>query len=365
MKIETKKATDYETSALTDETQLLLNDTNIISNQNDECKENILKTLSLNQIYDTVFQPKTQILEGMLQTGAYLFVGAPKIGKSFLMAQIGHNVSKGVPLWGYKTYQGTVLYLALEDDYPRIQKRLSTMFHYEDNDNFHFAILAPNMSEGLESQLENFVLEHEDTKLIMIDTLQKVREKGNDNYSYANDTEVISRIKLFAEKHNLCVLLVHHTRKAKSDDPFENISGTNGLLGAVDGAFIIAKKERSNTLATIDIDGRDFSSKRLNVSFDKANCIWNLDSVDNGMDEPAADPLCVKISVLLTEENPSWQGTSSELITKLELENIPANVLTRKLNVSVDELLNNHKITLRYKRTHADRLIILERRSQA
>ena len=242
MKIQTKKATDNVTSALTDETQLLLNDTNIISNNNDESKKNILKTLSLNQIYDTVFQPKTQILEGMLQTGAYLFVGAPKIGKSFLMAQIGHSVSKGVPLWGYKTYQGTVLYLALEDDYQRIQKRLSTMFHYEDNDNFHFAVLAQNMSEGLESQLENFVLEHNNTNLIMIDTLQKVREKGNDNYSYANDTEVISKIKLFAEKHNLCILLVHHTRKAKSDDPFENISGTNGLLGAVDGAFIIAKK---------------------------------------------------------------------------------------------------------------------------
>ena len=79
------------------------------------------------------------------------------------------------------------------------------------------------------------------------------------------------------------------------------------------------------------------------------------------MDEPAADPLCVKISVLLTEENPSWQGTSSELIVKLGLGDIPANVLTRKLNVSVDELLNNHNIMLRYKRTHTERLIILER----
>ena len=55
--------------------------------------------------------------------------------------------------------------------------------------------------------------EHTDTSLIIIDTLQKVREVGGDNYSYANDYEIITRLKQFADKYGICILLVHHTRK--------------------------------------------------------------------------------------------------------------------------------------------------------
>lgn len=364
MKIETKKATDYVTSALTDETQSLLNTNNIIPNETAKINEkgkNSLETLSLSEIYDTIFTPKTQIIEGMLQTGAYLFAGTPKIGKSFFVAQIGYCVSKGISLWGYKTHKGTVLYLALEDDYQRIQKRLTAMFGDEDNDDFHFAICAKNLNEGLEQQLTGFITKNPDTKLIMIDTLQKIRENGDDSYSYSNDSDVISKIKLFSEKYNICILIVHHTRKGKSKDPFEDISGTNGLLGAADGAFVMRKNDGSDGTATIDIEGRDISRRKLNVSFDESNFIWTLDSVEDGLKESKPNPLCVKIAELVNEENPKWKGTSSELIVRLELGDVPANVLTRRLNVSVDELFNNYNITLKYKRTHMDRLIILAR----
>ncbi|MDD4591383.1 MAG: AAA family ATPase [Parabacteroides sp.] len=189
-----EKATDLATSASTDMNQSLNLDINTIPNSQQIINKNVLETMSLGEIYDTVFQPKTQIIEGMLQTGAYLFVGAPKIGKSFLMVQIGYCVSKGLPLWGFKIYQGTVLYLALEDDYSRIQQRLCTMFGEEDNDNLYFATRSRNLSEGLQ-QLENFLSEHTDTKLIIIDTLHKIREKGSDKYSYANDNDIASAIK--------------------------------------------------------------------------------------------------------------------------------------------------------------------------
>ncbi|WP_301545643.1 AAA family ATPase, partial [Ruminococcus bicirculans (ex Wegman et al. 2014)] len=53
-----------------------------------------------------------------------LFVGSPKIGKSFFMAQLAYHVSTGTPLWDYPVKKGTVLYLALEDDYRRLQERM-------------------------------------------------------------------------------------------------------------------------------------------------------------------------------------------------------------------------------------------------
>jgi len=53
------------------------------------------------ELYDTAYPPKLPIIDGLLYNGTYLFVGSPKIGKSFFMAQIGYHVSMGLPLWGY------------------------------------------------------------------------------------------------------------------------------------------------------------------------------------------------------------------------------------------------------------------------
>lgn len=75
----------------------------------------------------------------------------------------------------------------------------------------------------MDEQLARFVVEHKDTKLIIIDTLQKVREVGGDNYSYANDYQIMTRLKSFADAHGLCLLLVHHTRKQNADDMILNV----------------------------------------------------------------------------------------------------------------------------------------------
>jgi regulator of replication initiation timing len=124
-----------------------------------------LQTVSMTELYDTVYQPKVPIVDGLLYSGLYLFVGASKIGKSFFMAQLGYHVSMGLPLWEYPVNQGSVLYLALEDDYARIQRRLSRMFDVQDTDQFYFAIQCQTVNEGLEQQLTRFIEEHADTRL--------------------------------------------------------------------------------------------------------------------------------------------------------------------------------------------------------
>ena len=86
-----------------------------------------LQTVSMTELYDTVYLPRTPIVEGFLYGGTYLFVGAPKVGKSFFMGQLAYHVAMGLPLWDYPVRKGTVLYLALEDDYARLQRRLSGM----------------------------------------------------------------------------------------------------------------------------------------------------------------------------------------------------------------------------------------------
>ena len=87
-----------------------------------------LDTLSMNELYENIYHSKPPIIDGLLYAGTYLFAGAPKVGKSFLMAQIAYHISTGISLWNYPVSKGTVLYLALEDDYKRLQNRLFRMF---------------------------------------------------------------------------------------------------------------------------------------------------------------------------------------------------------------------------------------------
>ena len=113
-----------------------------------------LHTVSMNDLYQNIYQSRPPVIDGLLYPGTYLFAGAPKVGKSFLMAQLAYHVSMGLPLWGYPVHKGTVLYLALEDDHRRLQGRLYRMFGMDGTNDLLFAIYAKQLGLGLEEQLK-------------------------------------------------------------------------------------------------------------------------------------------------------------------------------------------------------------------
>ena len=297
-----------------------------------------LPSLSMNELYERVFPGKPPVVEGLLYPGAYLFVGAPKVGKSFLMAQLAYHVSMGIPLWGYEVRRGTVLYLALEDDYPRLQERLYRMFGVDGTENLRFSINAQTLGGGLEKQLEGFVQEHPDTRLIIIDTLQKIREAGDERYSYASDYEVITKLKRFADASGVCLLLVHHTRKQQADDRFDKISGTNGLMGAADGAFLLQQERRTDSAATLDISGRDLQDQRLYLKKDEERLVWELERRETELHREAPDEVLEAVAALVTAERPEWNGTATDLAAALGLD-IQPNALAKRLNVRAGKLL--------------------------
>ena len=308
-----------------------------------------LPSLSMNELYDHVFPGKPPVVEGLLYPGAYLFVGAPKVGKSFLMAQLAYHVSMGIPLWGYEVRRGTVLYLALEDDYPRLQERLYRMFGADSAGGLFLSISAHTLGGGLEKQLEGFVQEHPDTRLIIIDTLQKIRETGDERYSYASDYEVITKLKRFADASGVCLLLVHHTRKQQADDRFDKISGTNGLMGAADGAFLLQKERRTDSAATLDISGRDLQDQRLYLKKDEERLVWELERRETELHREAPDEVLEAVAALVTAERPEWNGTATDLAAALGLD-IQPNALAKRLNVRAGKLLLDFHIG--YTNTH-------------
>lgn len=308
-----------------------------------------LPSLSMNELYDRVFPSKPPVVEGLLYPGVYLFVGAPKVGKSFLMAQLAYHVSMGLPLWGYEVRRGAVLYLALEDDYPRLQERLYRMFGADSAGGLFLSISAHTLGGGLEKQLEGFVQEHPDTRLIIIDTLQKIRETGDERYSYASDYEVITKLKRFADASGVCVLLVHHTRKQQADDRFDKISGTNGLMGAADGAFLLQKERRTDSAAMLDISGRDLQDQRLYLKKDEERLVWELERRETELHKEPPDPVLEAVAALVTAERPEWNGTATDLAAVLGLD-IQPNALTKRLNVRAGKLLLDFHIG--YTNTH-------------
>ena len=314
-----------------------------------------LPTVSMQDLYETVYPSRPPVIDGLLYAGTYLFVGAPKVGKSFLMAQIGYHVSTGLELWSYPVHQGAVLYLALEDDHRRLQDRLFRMFGTESTDNLYFSIYAKQLGAGLEEQLKWFVQEHPDTRLIIIDTLQKVRKSGGDTYSYASDYEVIAKLKAFADEHGICLLLVHHTRKQQAEDKFDLISGTNGLLGAADGAFLLQKRRTSNT-ATLDISGRDQQDQRLYLTRNEERLIWTLERAETELWKEPPGPVLAAIAALVTAEQPQWSGTATELVAALGLKMKP-NALSMRLNVRAGKLQCEYGIRYESHRSHAGRTL--------
>ena len=328
------------------------------SNENfDELKKKLrrmqdpayLPTVTMTELYDTVYESKPPVIDGLIQNGTYIFAGAPKIGKSFLMAQLAYHVATGKPLWGYDIHQGTVLYLALEDGHERLQKRMYRMVGVEDVGNLHFAINAKQLGNGLDAQLEKFVREHPDTRLIIIDTLQKVRELSGEAYSYCDDHQIIGQLKQLADRFQLCMLIVHHTRKSPANDEFDRISGTTGIYGCADGAFVLSKERRTDSAATLSISGRDQPDQCLHLVRDEETLQWNFDHADTELYREPPDPLLEKIAALVTEEHPTRQGSATELITATGCE-IQPNAMAKRLNVNAAKLLNEYQI--RYTNAH-------------
>lgn len=256
-----------------------------------------------------------------------------------------------------------VLYLALEDDYRRLQERLYRMFGVDGTDTLHFATCAKQLVAGLYEQLARFVSEHRDTRLIIIDTLQKIREASGDRYSYASDYEMIGQLKHFADQTGIALLLVHHTRKQQADDKFDMISGTNGLLGAADGAFVLQKEKRTGNTAVLEVSGRDQPEQRLILKKNMERLVWELEKAETELWQVPPDPILEKVAALLSEDILEWSGTPTELAEALKLELKP-NLLTKHLNVNAGRLFHECRTQYENIRTHAGRRIILKRVSE-
>ncbi|HEV2029562.1 MAG TPA: AAA family ATPase [Candidatus Dormibacteraeota bacterium] len=207
-----------------------------------------------------------------------MLVGPPKIGKSWLALNVALAIASGGRALGQIPVEaGDVLYLALEDNERRLRSRLTLILGSDPcPDRLTLSTQWPKLDQGGLQWLEAWAKKHPQGRLIIVDTLQKVRPTASRNGSlYGDDYQAITGLQEMAGRHGLTILVLHHTRKMGSDDPLETISGTQGLGGAAD-SVIVLKRARTQRDATLFITGRDVEETELTLRWDAMRATWSL-----------------------------------------------------------------------------------------
>ena len=208
-----------------------------------------ISTISANVLRTKEFPPLRYAVDGYLAEGVTLLAGKPKIGKSWMALDFAMAVAAGdLALGSVRCRQGPVLYCALEDNHRRLKRRMTQLYgdveHWPPG--LHFATQVRRLGDGLVDDLRDWI-EAQRPKLVIIDTFAGVRPQTR-REGYDADYAALSPLQEMAGQMGVAILVIHHLRKMQGDDPFDMISGTTGLTGAVDAAFVLHRGKQGVTL---------------------------------------------------------------------------------------------------------------------
>jgi hypothetical protein len=326
-----------------------------------------LETVSGKDLLTQPIEPIGFTIDGILPHGLFILAGSSKIGKSGLALDMSNCVAGGGNFWHFPATQGDVLYLALEDTNKRLQERLNKVSPACDLDapaDIHFVTKAQKLGDGLAEQITDFLDAHQQTKLIVIDMLQHIRNNGNFTGTYSGDYHDMDALRMIIGGRKLSMLLITHNHKTDDADPVNRVHGSAGLTGAVDGIFVLEKKKRVSDRAKLTIANRDTDGHQFELRFDRLNCRWQFvtEISADGADE---DDQLYELLDLLLDEAPAWSGTATQLCAALSMLDPAFSVspigLSKMLKSCQEYLRAQHGIECRFTRNKTVRLIELSR----
>jgi hypothetical protein len=236
---------------------------------------------SLADLKAKKFDPLKWIVHSILPEGCVILAGRPKKGKSWLALDIGLAVAEGgVCLFGLNVEAGDVLYLALEDTERRLKDRAAKLLAGRPwPAGFSYQSLSDSFptGEAAIAEIEAWLDTHPKARLVIVDVLKCVRDRGpsKGRSPYDLDYEAMQLFRDLAGRRRVSVLVVHHTRKGKGEDPIDEISGTLGLAGAADGVLVLSSNGDGGGTSLLG-RGRDMEEIALDVEFVKDAARWRI-----------------------------------------------------------------------------------------
>ena len=298
------------------------------------------KSITAEELLSTPLPPVKWIIPGLLPAGLALFAGPSKAGKSWLTLWLCLQIAQGNPVWNREIEPRTVIYFSLEDTFNRLQNRIFQLIDGGDApERLILQTECPSIGQGLEEQVESLIHTYRDVGLVVIDTLQKVRVSDGNGGMYANDYKEAGALKKLADKYGICILLIHHLRKQTASDPFEQISGSTGLMGVADTSWVMQRKRMSQT-ADILLTGRDMDDRTLHLR--EKNCVWTLEDEETAEEREikTVPDYLWKVAEYI-ESVGNWQGTASELLAAAGIENAKPNQFTYNMAKYFDAKKND------------------------
>ncbi len=223
------------------------------------------------------FDPLGYVVPGILPDGLALLAGKPKFGKSFMAMGLSIAVASGGLAFGSIQCEArNVLYCALEDSNRSLKSRLNKMLPYGGLPmRLHFETVAPRIDNGLVDMLETWLDDHPGPAFITLDVWRAVKPTANGRGSaYDDDANGIAPLlELTKRREGLCILVLHHIRKMEAEDPFDTISGTNGLSGVPDTLLVLAKH---GDVSKLSARGREIEEYEKALGRDRMTGGWTM-----------------------------------------------------------------------------------------
>ena len=268
------------------------------------------KVPTMAELQKRSFKDQKWLIKDVLPTGNILLAARPKMRKTFLALQLAIAVCGGGKFLDWRVEQGDVLFLGLEDNERRLKSRIALMqtldlnppdlsgFRYwtggvdispttgrafvsnpEEASRAYAAF--PRGEAGVEA-IDRFLDMYPATRLIVIDTYAHFRDASNNRDVYQRDVDQMMPITKMASRREVTVLVVHHEKKglasAESGDFLEDVSGTSGITGAVDGVMSIKGKrgvQAENEERKLYLSGRDIPHDfDVDMNFDAQRGGW-------------------------------------------------------------------------------------------
>lgn len=207
--------------------------------------------------------PIRWVVPGILPEGVALLAGKPKLGKSWLALGLCTAVAAGgYALGNVPVERGAALYMALEDSERRLQSRLrKVLIEGQAPDGLDYTTLCPRLDEGGLEAIAGWLEAHPDARLIVLDTMAKIRPRTSGKNVYQEDYEALEKLLPLATEHNAAIVVVHHLRKQGASDPLDEVNSSIGLTGGVDGVLIL-KRDRTRADASLFVTGRDVEQEK-------------------------------------------------------------------------------------------------------
>ena len=227
------------------------------------------------EVFDTAPDYVDWLVPDLLTSNElYCLAAEPRAGKSLFALGLAKAIASGGNFLDRPCQQGEVVYICKEDPDDKVKERLIAQ-QWSEEEMENVVIHNKFTLEDLPG-LVQYVREKKPA-LIIMDTLSRV----NPNAGAENSAEIVDTLaplQNLAQQENVCVLVVHHTRKKtnlETDilDIFDSVRGSGAIRATCRGMLVVCKAKDSYRLA---VENGRTAVQDLRIHLNVANLTWML-----------------------------------------------------------------------------------------